>query len=107
MNTFIAFDGGYHTSYRAGAWAVVLVEDDHETLMMFDTMQAECNTDVEWYAAHMALMVARAKKVKVIKGDFKACIRKMSELYPEFEWVWIRSKSNPADKYAKYLPELT
>lgn len=106
MSKFIAFDGGYHTSYRAGAWAVVLVENDKEKLISYGTMDSESSTNIEWYAAEIAAEVAAQHNVKVIKGDFKACIKRMNELYPQFEWVWIKSKSNPADKWAKYYPEL-
>lgn len=106
MNKFIAFDAGYQTSLRVGYWAVVLVENDKEKLLNYGIMDSERNTDVEWFAAEAAREAALSNNVNTIKGDFKACINQMSKDYPDLNWVWIKSKSNPADKWAKYYPEL-
>lgn len=106
MSKFIAFDAGYQTSLKVGYWAVVLVENDKEKLLNYGIVDMDRNTDVEWYAAEIAREAAHAHNVHTIKGDFKACINQMSKDYPHLNWVWIKSKSNPADKWAKYYPEL-
>lgn len=104
--TYLAFDGGFFPIKNAGAFAVVLVDDTEEKLIAYGIEYDTSSSDIEWVAARWAQIYAERLGIKVIKGDFAYCIEGMSEEYPQYKWEWIPSSSNPADKFAKYLPEL-
>ena len=103
---YIAFDGGYNTGINQGAWAIVLVRDGKEKLLDYGIEHHSKSSDMEWIAAKRAVAWARSERVKVIKGDFLACINRMAWQHKEFSWEWIPSKGNPADKWAKPHEEL-
>lgn len=104
--TYLAFDGGYFSFNNSGAFAVVLVDDTTEKLIAYGIEHDTSSSEIEWIAARWAQIYAERLGVKVIKGDFRHCVNGMKEEYPQYEWEWIPSGKNPADKFAKYLPEL-
>jgi len=104
--TYIAFDGGYFPNHKSGVFAVVKVEDHKEELITYGIEQNTNSSDIEWVAARWAQIYAERLGIQTIRGDFVQCINGMKKEYPQHDWEWIPSKSNPADKFAKYLPEL-
>lgn len=103
---YLVFDGGYNVGLRVGTWAVVAVEGAKETLIGVGHVNNSSSTKIEWIAAEKAAEYAKDLNVHLIQGDLKACLKDMRKRYPEIEWEWVPSKSNIADKYAKYYPEL-
>lgn len=103
---YLVFDGGYFGGLGLGVWAVVLVQDGHEELLEYGHKRKTSSSDIEWEAAHRAALLADDLGVEHIKGDFLACIHGMARKRPEIRWEWVPSRSNIADKYAKYYPEL-
>lgn len=103
----IYFDGGYNDGLGVGTWAVVLVRrDGSETLLEYGHVYRANSTKLEWEAARKALEYARWLRVKVVYGDYKACIKGMKQDHPDIDWRWVRSKGNLADRFTKYYPEL-
>lgn len=98
---YIAFDGGYNTGKNIGAWAVVLVRGGKEELLEHGILRDSDSMKAEFEGAHRAAHWAEEKGIRTIRGDSKGCLEWMVWEYPEFEWSWVRSKGNPADKYAK------
>lgn len=82
------------------------MKGNKESLISVGHVNNSSSTDIEWMAAEMAAKYAKEMGVSLVKGDFKACLKGMREKHPKIKWEWIPSKSNPADKYAKYYPEL-
>jgi len=103
---FIYFDGGYNGGLGVGTWAVVLVRDGKETLLEYGHVYKSTSTELEWVAADKALEYARWLKVKIVFGDYRACLKGMKRDHPDIDWRWVRSAGNVADKFTKYYPEL-
>lgn len=103
---YIVFDGGYNTGTGQGAWAVVLIKGGKERLLDYGMVKKSSSSDIEWVAAERAAEWARRERVKLVKGDFRACVNGMSERHPDLTWEWIPSKGNAADKWAKPYEEL-
>lgn len=103
---YLVFDGGYFGGLGVGAWAVVLVDGGKEELIDYGYKKNSSSSDVEWVAAQKAAEHAQRLGVKLVQGDFMACLEGMARKYPGIEWEWVPSKSNIADKYAKFYPEL-
>lgn len=104
---YLVFDGGYFGGLGVGVWAVVCIDGGKEELIDYGCKRKTSSSDIEWEAARRAEYHARRMNVDLIQGDFLACIEGMAREHPDIEWEWIPSRSNAADKYAKYYPELT
>ena len=105
---YIAFDGSWNISQNTGAWAVVLVKDGKEELLEYGILRDSDSMKAEFAAAERAAHWAEKKSIKTIRGDSKGCLGYMRWEFEDFLWEWVRSKGNPADKFAKYqFEELT
>lgn len=98
---YIAFDGSWHEGRNAGAWAVVLVKDGKEELLEYGILRDSDSMKAEFAAAERAAHWAEEKGVRTIRGDSKGCLEWMKWEFEEFSWEWVKSKGNPADKFAK------
>lgn len=103
---YLVFDGGYFGGLGVGVWAVVVVDGPDERLLAYGHKRHTSSSDIEWEAAREAEQHARDLGIGTIKGDFMACLEGMAKKHPDITWEWVPSRSNAADKYAKYYPEL-
>lgn len=103
----LVFDGGYSQAHKQGVWAVVKVDGASEELIEIGYCKdVRSSSDIEWVAAERAAFHAEELGIELIQGDFASCINGMSKTHEHLDWEWIPSRSNVADKYAKFYPEL-